>query len=1031
MDENLQQLPFNRASDIESLFNNDVLDINNLNINPIDTINDKFDHTIFSKIDPDIHANHTNESLYYDERTFNDNFHDINNLSFIHINICSIPKNFKNFEFFLTNLKHKFPIVCCSESWFKESSKDRYTPKGFNHIYDFRPKKRGGGTSIFIRNEIQYETREDLKLDIHVNLTNSCFIEIDGKSINNKRNILIGCLYKPPHLSITHFNDKFEILLNTITQENKDIYLLGDFNINLADKCSNNLQTQEFRNILLSHGLSPLIHKATRIRNQYSSQIDHILTNVSIQNILCAGLFATRAYSDHFPIFCIIKNVSVEKRKKIILRRLFTQKNISKFKKHLSGIDWNSINMSTDVNDAFNLFQGIIHKSFSTCFPEIISKITYNNRYPWLTTALRNSIIEKNKLSLETVLQPENVNLFKQYKKYRNKLTSLLKNAELQYNSKQLEVNKSDLSKSWKIIKDITGLQSSKPVNASFNINDRIVTNGLMIANEFNNFFINIGPQLASSIQSTINPLLYVNSILNSIVIPVFSEYDVRQTVLSIKNTAAGYDQFSATVGKQCIDSYIIPLTCIINMSFNSGVCPDLLKVARVIPIYKSGDKKLVTNYRPISVLTFFSKIFEKLMYKCITDFMNDNDIIFKNQFGFRQKHSTQHAVISLVNNITNSLDSGNVVIGVFIDLKKTFDTVDHNILLKKVYSYGIRGAAYSWLASYLSHRKQYVLYDGNKSDIHTVTCGVPQGSILGPLLFIIYVNDICNVSDLLYKILYADDTSVLLSGTNYSNLIETMNNELSLLNSWLLSNKLSLNVQKSYYMVFHRGKLKTCQYNLVINDIQLTEVKSIKYLGLIIDNKLKWIDHISHVKNKISRGIGIIRKAKAFVNKKCLHDLYYSFIYPYFLYCIEVWGNAVDSHLQPLCTLQNKIIRLVSFSYFRAHADTLFIKLEILPLHKIFLHRISLMMYKYTHNMLPPAMNEMYIRNDEVHNYNTRQSKLLHIPNGSHIKNFRYRSVLLYNELIARNINFNVSLPKFKKIVKRFLLHNIVQLGY
>ena len=129
---------------------------------------------------------------------------------------------------------------------------------------------------------------------------------------------------------------------------------------------------------------------------------------------------------------------------------------------------------------------------------------------------------------------------------------------------------------------------------------------------------------------------------------------------------------------------------------------------------------------------------------------MNDNDIIFKNQFGFRQKHSTQHAVISLVNNITNSLDSGNVIIGVFIDLKKAFDTVDHNILLKKVYSYGIRGAAYSWLASYLSHRKQYVLYDGNKSDIHTVTCGVPQGSILGPLLFIIYVNDICNVSDLL-----------------------------------------------------------------------------------------------------------------------------------------------------------------------------------------------------------------------------------------------------------------------------------------
>ena len=265
---------------------------------------------------------------------------------------------------------------------------------------------------------------------------------------------------------------------------------------------------------------------------------------------------------------------------------------------------------------------------------------------------------------------------------------------------------------------------------------------------------------------------------------------------------------------------------------------------------------------------------------------MDKHNLIYKYQFGFRSKHSTKQAVISLVNNITNSLDFNNIVIGIFLNLKKAFDTVDHTILLKKLYAYGIRGKAHTWLTSYLTGRTQYVVYDGHKSSTLTMTWGVPLGSILGPLLFIIYVNDICNVSDLLLKKLYADDTCVVAQGHNLEDLIGTLNTELSSLNEWLLCNKLTLNTNKSYYMVFHRARIKLTNIDIGINGSTLQRVKCVKYLGLMVDQKLKWIDHIAHVRHKVAHGLGIINKAKLFLTKKPQELVLFVYIPIFHLLC-------------------------------------------------------------------------------------------------------------------------------------------------
>ena len=283
-------------------------------------------------------------------------------------------------------------------------------------------------------------------------------------------------------------------------------------------------------------------------------------------------------------------------------------------------------------------------------------------------------------------------------------------------------------------------------------------------------------------------------------------------------------------------------------------------------------------------------------------DFFSDNEILYDYQVGFRSKHSTQQALITLLDKVIKSLDRTNIIILLFIDLKKAFDTVHHRILFRKLYAYGIRGVLLKWFKSYLTDRSQYVIYDGVRSEIKVVECGVPQGSILGPLLFIISMNDICNMSDLMFAIMYADDTCFLINGTDMNTLIKQLNFELESLCIWFKPYKLSLNTQKTFYMVFHRARLKAIDnssMDIIMDNQILTKVNSIKYLSIIVDHKLNWLDHITYVKAKISKGIGIMYKARKYLNKYSLKILFYAYIYPYLTYCVEVWGCASKCHLK------------------------------------------------------------------------------------------------------------------------------------
>lgn len=342
--------------------------------------------------------------------------------------------------------------------------------------------------------------------------------------------------------------------------------------------------------------------------------------------------------------------------------------------------------------------------------------------------------------------------------------------------------------------------------------------------------------------------------------------------------------------------------------------------------MFKSGKQHFFfTNYRPVSLLPQFSKILEKLYCNRLDKFIEKHKLLDDSQYGFRENRSTALALLDSVEEITNCVDEGKLVAGLFIDLKKAFDTINHNILINKLEKYGIRGIALQWIRSYLKNRKQFVKIENFCSSCLKINCGIPQGAVLGPELFILYINDLSKVSKALKSVLFADDTNVFFASYNLKELVSMIEIEMGKLNNWFAQNRLSLNLDKTKIMFF--GNLKENEEaNLKIQGISIERIKEIKFLGVIIDEKLTWKSHIKHIQNKISKSIAILYRVKHILDRESLHTLYCSMVLPYFSYCSEVWGNNYKTRIDSLITLQKRAIRIINKAGYRDHTNPLFI---------------------------------------------------------------------------------------------------------
>ena len=511
--------------------------------------------------------------------------------------------------------------------------------------------------------------------------------------------------------------------------------------------------------------------------------------------------------------------------------------------------------------------------------------------------------------------------------------------------------------------------------------------------------------------------------LFNSLYLSNVSDEEVSNIINYLKPSSPGYDEISADILRLILPSMCKPLVYILNLSLTQGIFPTELKVANVIPLYKTDDPMLFNNYRPVSILCVLSKVFEKVMYSRLSQFLDTYQILFEKQFGFRKQHYTYMALLTLIDKISKCVQNGDFVVGIYLDFSKAFDTVNHDILFRKLEWYGIRGIALDWFKSYLTGQTQLVTYNGVSSAPQTIKCGVPQGSILGPLLFLICINDLANTCKASLPILFADDTNIFTSGRNQHELESNINDELCRISAWLKVNKLSLNIKKTHYMIFTTKNLYTCTISLNIDGHPITEVSKTKFLGVIIDNKLKWNEHITFIGHKISRGIGMIIKARKVLNSSALIVLYYSFIYPYLICCNHVWGSTYEGRLDNLHLLQKKILHIIAGVKPWEHTDTLYKQYGIVKLKDINMYMIGHFMYKYHMDQLPRVFHDYFTLISDVHHHDTWQKGGLYVSPArvDLVKmSLSFRGPLIWNTILKLDINPLTSEASFCKMLKQ-----------
>jgi len=397
------------------------------------------------------------------------------------------------------------------------------------------------------------------------------------------------------------------------------------------------------------------------------------------------------------------------------------------------------------------------------------------------------------------------------------------------------------------------------------------------------------------------------------------------------------------------------------------------LKISQIFPVPKRSSPSIPSHYRPLSILPTVSKNFEQIIYARVSNFINKNKLLTNLQYRFRNNASTELAASAIYESFVENMDKGKTKCAVFLDLSKAFDTVDHKIMLRKLMYYGIRGKQNSFFESYVTNRKQCTKVNNYASSFQTIKCGVPQGSVMGPLLFLIYVNDLPCASSF-QTTLFADDTRLHLSHKDIKMLQLDVQNELDKVDTWMRSNRLSINYNKTAYMILTATRSQNCNFEISMNGVRIQQTDSIKDLGVIIDNKLSWKPQISSLCRKLSQACGIVCKIRHFADIKILRLIYFSLFYSHLQYCKIDCGRAYKTVIQPVQVLQNRIMKYMTFSNRTSSASNIFKLLKILKVSDLYQLNLEKFMYKYNADILPSSFDNFFTKLYNIHDHGTRQ---------------------------------------------------------
>ena len=862
---------------------------------------------------------------------------------------------------------------------------------------------------------------------------------------------IIGSVYRRPSELLDDLKqciEEFSITLSSIHPVSKQAYINGDYNIDLLQLHTNTHYNTFYENTT-AQGFFPKITRPTRSHGSSHKLIDNVFTN-NLCKRHTSGIL-THQISDHFMTFSIVEgNIKqIKDPVKYVEVQNINPASINNFKNSIATSDLLSqldLNVNANPNVNYNLLSSVLEQAKIRHIPKKIQR--FNRRKhciePWMNKELLTLINKKNdkyrdwkSTNNDIEYETKKIN----FKTFERIVKEYIKEAKRDYYFKTFTAHKNDLRKTWRTIDDTLNKKSNKSKFPSkFIVNNRTVTDYKKIADEFNIFFSNIGSTLSASIKLDDSTIAFTDYLDN----PTehrfsFSKITENETLTIINNlkskNSSGNDDISNRLLKSKKCEISKPLTIIINQSLETGIFPDALKVAKVKPLFKKGDNCCLNNYRPISLLPTISKIFERVMYTQLYYYFNVNNLLSEQQYGFRSQHSTELASVKLVDFILKEMDNIRdikIPASIFLDLSKAFDTLNFDILLRKLQHYGIDGNSLNLIKSYLTNRFQYVQFENSDSSLLEVKSGISQGSILGPLFFSILINDLVNCSTKFQFLMYADDTTIYFNLNDFPliNREIEINSELEKVNTWLKLNKLAINVDKSKCMFFQKRRSIT-PLKFLMNNRAIDVVHNFNYLGIMLDANMSWKSHIAMVSNKLSRINGILHRLKYLYPQNIQITLYKSLFIPRINYGSLLWGHVGES----IDKIQKKAIRTITYSNYIAHSEPLLKSLNLLKVKDLFNLKILKFLFNLYHNKLPPYFNNYRLDLEKIETPYALRPHPLPVPRVSHAyaeAGLVYQLVIMQNKitvsdnLISRRIHDpSYSLAGFNQLLINKMLDN------